>query len=112
MYINTLVSRATSNDAVFLAAAYVVIMQKFQSELWKEKRKKCASDLSRFSSSYLHDLIMPEDEYSPLKVLVLDPKLEVVRALADMCHSERMPLATSLLRIFRNCTLATINDTG
>ena len=44
---------------------------------------------------------MPEEEYSPLKVLLLDNKLEGVRALADLCHSDRMPLATSLLRIFR-----------
>lgn len=44
---------------------------------------------------------MPEEEYSPLKVLLLDNKLEGVRALADLCHSDRTPLATSLLRIFR-----------
>merc|ERR1719150_177975 len=50
---------------------------------------------------YLHDLIMPEEEYSPLKVLLLDNKLEGVRALADLYHSDRTPLATSLLRIFR-----------
>lgn len=45
---------------------------------------------------------MPEDEYNPLKELVLDPKLDVVRALADLCHTDRIPLATSLLRIFRS----------
>ena len=55
----------------------------------------------RLKHRYLHDLIMPEDEYSPLKVLVLDSKLEVVRSLADLCHSDRQPLAASLLRIFR-----------
>ena len=44
---------------------------------------------------------MPAEEYSPLKELVLDSKLEVVRALADLCHSDRMTLANSLLRIFR-----------
>lgn len=55
----------------------------------------------RLKIRYLHDLIMPEDEYSPLKELLLDPKLEVVRALADLCHADRTPLATSLLRIFR-----------
>ncbi len=55
----------------------------------------------RIRTRYLHDLIMPEDEYSPLKVLVLDPKLEVVRAMADLCHSDRTTLASSLLRIFR-----------
>ena len=55
----------------------------------------------RIRIRYLHDLIMPEEEYSPLKVLLLDNKLEGVRALADLCHSDRMPLATSLLRIFR-----------
>ena len=55
----------------------------------------------RLKFRYLHDLIMPEEEYSPLKVLVLDSKLEVVRSLADLCHSDRQPLAASLLRIFR-----------
>ncbi|TRY67220.1 hypothetical protein TCAL_09809 [Tigriopus californicus] len=55
----------------------------------------------RLKLRYLHDLIMPEEEYSPLKDLVLDSKLEVVRALADICHSDRTPLASSLLRIFR-----------
>merc|ERR1712223_1504824 len=55
----------------------------------------------RLRLRYLHDLIMPEEEYSPLKVLLLDNKLEGVRALADLCHSDRMQLATALLRIFR-----------
>ena len=55
----------------------------------------------RLKVRYLHDLIMPEDEYSPMKDLILDPKLEVVMALADVCHMDRIPLATSLLRIFR-----------
>merc|ERR1712029_351690 len=44
---------------------------------------------------------MPEEEYSPLKELILDSQLEVVRALADLCHSDRLQLATALLRIFR-----------
>ncbi len=55
----------------------------------------------RLKIRYLHDLIMPEEEYSPLKELLLDSKLDVVRALADLCHSDRNPLATSLLRVFR-----------
>jgi Ras GTPase-activating protein 1 len=33
--------------------------------------------------------------------LLLDPNLEAVRALADLCHLDRVPLATSLLRVFR-----------
>ena len=44
---------------------------------------------------------MPADEYSPLKELILDSNLEVVRALAELCHSDRLQLATALLRIFR-----------
>lgn len=55
----------------------------------------------RLRIHYLHDLIMPEEEYSPLKVLLLSQRLDAVRALADLCHVDRMPLATSLLRIFR-----------
>ena len=55
----------------------------------------------RLRVRYLHDLIMPQEEYSPLQQLVLDASLEVVRALADICHLDRIPLANSLLRIFR-----------
>jgi len=55
----------------------------------------------RLRIRYLHDLIMPEEEYSPLKTLLLDNKLEGVCALADLCHADRTPLANSLLRIFR-----------
>ncbi|XP_059490373.1 ras GTPase-activating protein 1 isoform X3 [Neocloeon triangulifer] len=56
----------------------------------------------RLRVRYLHDLIMPQEEYSPLQQLILDPSLEVVRALADICHLDRIPLANSLLRIFRH----------
>lgn len=56
----------------------------------------------RLRTRYLHDLIMPQEEYSPMQQLILDPSLEVVRALSDICHLDRMPLATSLLRIFRH----------
>nr|CAD7425858.1 unnamed protein product [Timema monikensis] len=55
----------------------------------------------RLRTRYLHDLIMPQEEYSPMQQLILDPSLEVVRALADICHLDRVPLANSLLRIFR-----------
>jgi len=55
----------------------------------------------RLKLRYLHDLIMPEEEYSPLKELILDSKLEVVRALSELCHADRSQLANSLLRIFR-----------
>ena len=55
----------------------------------------------RLRTRYVHDLIMPQEEYSPMQQLVLDPSLEVVRALADICHLDRVPLANSLLRIFR-----------
>ena len=52
----------------------------------------------RLRLRYLHDLIMPAEEYSPLKELILDSNLEVVRALAELCHSDRLQLATALLR--------------
>lgn len=47
--------------------------------------------------------------------LLLDPGLEAVRALADLCHLDRVPLATSLLRVFRHehkeaDLLQTLND--
>ncbi len=44
---------------------------------------------------------MPYEEYSPLKELLLDGRLEAVKALADVCHSNRTTLAHSLLRIFQ-----------
>ncbi|KAL1117878.1 hypothetical protein AAG570_004191 [Ranatra chinensis] len=56
----------------------------------------------RIRIRYLHDLIMPQEEYSPMQQLILDHSLEAVRALADICHLDRMPLANSLLRIFRH----------
>ncbi|XP_014295659.1 ras GTPase-activating protein 1 isoform X2 [Microplitis demolitor] len=55
----------------------------------------------RLRIRYRHDLAMPPEEYSPLQQLLLDPELHVVRALADVCHSDRVPLASSLLKIFR-----------
>ncbi|KAG0729183.1 Ras GTPase-activating protein 1 [Chionoecetes opilio] len=56
----------------------------------------------RLRYRYFHDLIMPCEEYNSLKELLLDPSLEAVQALADVSHRDRNPLATSLLRIFRN----------
>lgn len=41
----------------------------------------------------MHDLVMPSEEYSPLQQLVLEPGLLVVRALSELCHADRMPLA-------------------
>jgi len=56
----------------------------------------------RIRTKYLHDLIMPQDEYSPLKELILDTSLEVVVTLADIfTHKDRALLASALLRIFR-----------
>ncbi|XP_025074377.1 ras GTPase-activating protein 1 [Pogonomyrmex barbatus] len=56
----------------------------------------------RLRIRYRHDLAMPPEEYSPLQQLLLDPELHVVKALADVCHLDRVPLANSLLRIFRH----------
>ncbi|XP_077291075.1 RAS p21 protein activator vap isoform X2 [Arctopsyche grandis] len=56
----------------------------------------------RLRTRYMHDLVMPSEEYSPLQQLILEPGLLVVRALADLCHADRMPLATALLRVFRH----------
>lgn len=55
----------------------------------------------RLRIRYLHDLIMPIEEYSPMLQLLLDPDLEAVKALSDVCHPDRMPLANALFRIFR-----------
>lgn len=50
---------------------------------------------------YLHDLVMPAEEYSPLQQLLLEPGLASVKVLAEICHADRAPLATALLRVFR-----------
>ncbi len=54
----------------------------------------------RLRVRYLHDLVMPKEEYSALLELLLDPDLVAVQSLADVCHSDRMPLAAALLRVF------------
>lgn len=54
----------------------------------------------RLRMRYVDDLIMPCNEYSPLQQLLLEPELNSVRALAELCHNDRVPLATSLLRVF------------
>jgi Ras GTPase-activating protein 1 len=45
---------------------------------------------------------MPCEEYSPLQQLLLEPELASVKALSELIGNDRVPLATSLLRIFRN----------
>ncbi|SPP86437.1 blast:Ras GTPase-activating protein 1 [Drosophila guanche] len=56
----------------------------------------------RLRMRYLDDLIMPCEEYSPLQQLLIEPELYAVKALAELCHNDRVPLATSLLRVFRH----------
>lgn len=56
----------------------------------------------RLRMRYMDDLIMPCEEYSPLQQLLLEPELNSVRVLAELCHNDRVPLATSLLRVFRH----------
>ena len=51
---------------------------------------------------YMDDLVMPAEEYSPLKELLLENEFHSVRALSDLCHTNRIPFATSLLKIFRH----------
>ncbi|XP_017781849.1 PREDICTED: ras GTPase-activating protein 1 isoform X2 [Nicrophorus vespilloides] len=55
----------------------------------------------RLRTRYLHDLVMPGEEYSPLQQLLLEHGLASVKTLAEICHSDRAPLATALLRVFR-----------
>ncbi|EDS37732.1 ras GTPase activating protein [Culex quinquefasciatus] len=55
----------------------------------------------RLSIRYLNDLVMPCDEYSPLQQLLVEAELNAVRALFEIYHNDRIPLATSLLKVFR-----------
>lgn len=56
----------------------------------------------RLRIRYMDDLVMPAEEYSPLQELLLENEFHSVRALADLCHTNRIPLAASLLKIFRH----------
>lgn len=56
----------------------------------------------RLRIRYMDDLVMPAEEYSPLQELLLENEFHSVRALADLCHTNRIPLASSLLKIFRH----------
>lgn len=104
----TLVSRAKRNkdsDVAELTIDLSTLKNGSETENWY--------DLAGFSPigewgsircriRYMDDLVMPEDEYSPLQELLLENEFHSVRALADLCHTNRVPLASSLLKIFRH----------
>lgn len=60
----------------------------------------------RLRIRYMQELVMPREEYSPLRQLLLEPGLAAVKALAEVCRTNRQPLASSLLRVFRDCNRA------
>lgn len=94
----------------------------------------------RIRSRFLHEVIMPVAEYNSLKEvrtlcsldrnlashrsggtacfsfqLILDERLEAVMELSELCHRDRTPLATSVLRVFRfakktSSLLTSMND--
>ncbi|XP_063368030.1 ras GTPase-activating protein 1 [Cydia amplana] len=57
----------------------------------------------RLRIRYMQELVMPREEYNPLRQLLLEPGLPAVKALADLCRTDRQPLATSLLHSFTEC---------
>lgn len=40
---------------------------------------------------------MPREEYNPLRQLLLEPGIPAVKALAELCRTDRQPLATCKL---------------
>ncbi|XP_076355488.1 ras GTPase-activating protein 1-like isoform X1 [Tachypleus tridentatus] len=69
----------------------------------------------RVRTRYVHEVIMPLREYDALKELILEEELEIISVLADLCHRDRTPLATAVLRVFRfdkkeAMLLKTMND--
>ncbi|XP_041093871.1 ras GTPase-activating protein 1-like isoform X1 [Polyodon spathula] len=69
----------------------------------------------RVRARYSMEKIMPEEEYSEFKELILQKEFHVVYALAHVCGQDRMLLASILLRIFRHermeaPLLRTLND--
>jgi len=76
-----------------------------QNDEWYTLNPVGKSDMGsiRVSSRFLHEIIMPITEYSSLKELLLAKDLETVLALAKVCReTDRIPLATALLQIFRH----------
>ncbi|CAG5122423.1 unnamed protein product [Candidula unifasciata] len=57
----------------------------------------------RLKSRYQHEIIMPQDEYTSLKELLLDDGFEHIMTLSQVTgESERATLAYALLQIFRH----------
>ncbi|KAL4710967.1 hypothetical protein ACJJTC_017932 [Scirpophaga incertulas] len=57
----------------------------------------------RLRIRYMQELVMPREEYNPLRQLLLEPGLSAVKALADLCRTDRQPLATAILHAFTEC---------
>ncbi|KAJ8380612.1 hypothetical protein SKAU_G00013900 [Synaphobranchus kaupii] len=69
----------------------------------------------RVRARYSMEKIMPEEEYSEFKELILSKEFHVIYALAHVCGQDRTLLASILLRIFRQerveaPLLRTLND--
>lgn len=69
----------------------------------------------RVRARYSMEKIMPEEEYSEFKELILQRDFHVIYALAHVCGQDRTLLASILLRIFRHelteaPLLRTLND--
>uniref|UniRef100_A0A8C7XLS1 Ras GTPase-activating protein 1 n=1 Tax=Oryzias sinensis TaxID=183150 RepID=A0A8C7XLS1_9TELE len=69
----------------------------------------------RVRARYSVEKIMPEEEYSDLKEMILQKDFHVIYALAHVCGQDRSLLASLLLRIFRHekaeaPLLRTLND--
>ncbi|WAR00151.1 RASA1-like protein [Mya arenaria] len=68
----------------------------------------------RLRSRYIHQVIMPVEQYTSLKDLILNDFGNIL-TLADVCGSDRVSLAKALLNLFRNerqvkVLLKNIND--
>ncbi|KAL5004180.1 hypothetical protein ScPMuIL_017636 [Solemya velum] len=55
----------------------------------------------RIRARYLHEIIMPQEEYASLKVLFVND-FNSILALAENCGNDRISLAKALLQIYRN----------
>ncbi|KAK7933720.1 hypothetical protein WMY93_004616 [Mugilogobius chulae] len=69
----------------------------------------------RVRARYSMEKIMPEEEYSEFKEMILQKEFHVIYALAHVCGQDRTLLASLLLRIFRHekaeaSLLRTLND--
>ncbi|RVE68333.1 hypothetical protein OJAV_G00090660 [Oryzias javanicus] len=90
-------------------------INRFEISLSNKTKKSKEIDILFMRCQLNLEKIMPEEEYSDLKEMILQKDFHVIYALAHVCGQDRSLLASLLLRIFRHekaeaPLLRTLND--